>query len=391
MKAKGFKFFASSSIPGISRIFTTKNYVFKVLWTLLILISVVWGFVVISESVDEFYKYDVITNTERVTPDNFVFPAITFCTQNMLYRLTSLSNGTLTQTIAYKKFNIANFIIQVSFIGIDLNMSHLESFQNPDTKSQCFRFNGGINGRRLETINNTEYNLTITVKNSILQYSSKEAKVVDFFPPSEIFISDNYLNSFYKQIPLRTGLPNPNGANTVDRKIIIAKATIERKLGEPYSRCKNLSSTGERYHQMNCIDGCIHREIGHKYNCTFGDGLFAIGDLNECSQSITEYRDEFYKGCEVECPVGCDWTEFSKILERGEANSGKPNFVPRTRFILSIAEFSSLEIKQIPKMTVFSFISNVGGSLGLFMGVSFLSFVELIEFFIDMFFLMFRY
>jgi len=36
-----------------------------------------YGFENISQAVADFYKFDVITNIERVNPENVTFPAIT--------------------------------------------------------------------------------------------------------------------------------------------------------------------------------------------------------------------------------------------------------------------------------------------------------------------------
>ena len=55
-------------------------------------------------------------------------------------------------------------------------------------------------------------------------------------------------------------------------------------------------------------------------------------------------------------------------------------------FSAFFSDFSYLEITQIPKMTAFSLIASIGGSLALFIGIRFLSLVEILEFFIDVFY-----
>ena len=40
-------------------------------------------------------------------------------------------------------------------------------------------------------------------------------------------------------------------------------------------------------------------------------------------------------------------------------------------------------ITQEPKTEIFNFISNIGGILGLFLGISFLSFIEILEMFLE--------
>ncbi len=47
-------------------------------------------------------------------------------------------------------------------------------------------------------------------------------------------------------------------------------------------------------------------------------------------------------------------------------------------------------IDQIPKMNSFDFISNLGGNFGLFIGISFLSFAEFIELFIEIILIFFK-
>jgi len=52
----------------------------------------------------------------------------------------------------------------------------------------------------------------------------------------------------------------------------------------------------------------------------------------------------------------------------------------RTLFRFSLRDFSSLTITQVPKIDEFTFINNIGGGLGLFMGISFPTLIEFIEF-----------
>ena len=51
-------------------------------------------------------------------------------------------------------------------------------------------------------------------------------------------------------------------------------------------------------------------------------------------------------------------------------------------------DFKYTSVSQQPKMNVLSFISNIGGNFGLFIGISFLSFVEIIRFVLEMAYLL---
>ena len=47
-------------------------------------------------------------------------------------------------------------------------------------------------------------------------------------------------------------------------------------------------------------------------------------------------------------------------------------------------------ISQEPKTEMFNFISNIGGILGLFLSISFLSFIEIFEFIFEIMFISFK-
>ena len=49
------------------------------------------------------------------------------------------------------------------------------------------------------------------------------------------------------------------------------------------------------------------------------------------------------------------------------------------------------QISQHPKVLLIDLISNIGGILGLFLGVSFLSIIELIELFLEILFLLYNH
>lgn len=108
--------------------------------------------------------------------------------------------------------------------------------------------------------------------------------------------------------------------------------------------------------------------------------------------------------CAVSCPTECTKQEFSPFVSTisypteyffnhnlfpdGKNSSDYP-FEPNASFAemrnnLARVEvyydrFSYTSIKQAPSMTLISLISSTGGLLGLFLGMSFLSFVEIFD------------
>ena len=94
-----------------------------------------------------------------------------------------------------------------------------------------------------------------------------------------------------------------------------------------------------------------------------------------------------YETC-FDCPEECDSIQyeithsFTKFLTQNEIfkNQQIENFVYFTVYYESL---QYTVIDQIAQMNVFDLISNIGGNLGLFIGISFLSFAELIELLVE--------
>ncbi len=161
-------------------------------------------------------------------------------------------------------------------------------------------------------------------------------------------------------------------------KIEIEKVSIETKLPEPYNHCKK-SSVDEPYHQMNCIEACTYKEIKNKYNCTFHSTLFSIQGFRQCMLNYMALKTNFSASCHKECPLE------SCFSERFTFDSARTIPPPSgyTFFSFRFRELSSLNITQIPKTDPFTFLNNIGGGLGLFMGIAFPNLIEFFQFILE--------
>ena len=287
MKATTVDYFKTISIPGVPQIVTTESYLIKLLWTVVILFVFGVGFENISEAVADFYKFDKITNIERVYPENVTFPAITICTRGQywrehyrnesLIRRDEVSSSLLEHFLDFKATYFHSFKTK-SYLNVN---NHLDVFKIDHPVNEvifdCFRFNAVtnrsvelfkassildqfliyLNKFYIEDISNIEYyNYTILSGNFI------------------IYVGDNSLNSFEN---LQYLVLDPSSFYNVE----IEKVSIETKLPEPYNPCKK-SSVDEPFHQTNCIEACTYKEIKNKYNCTFQSTLFSIQGFREC-------------------------------------------------------------------------------------------------------------
>jgi len=120
----------------------------------LILLTFSFGCDNISQAVTDFYKYDKITNIERVFPENVTFPAITVCTDGVYWK-DQYKNGSLIKrervlTSLLKYFLSFERTDFYSFkIDSNLNVrNHLDTFNFNDPYRlfyDCIRFNAIIN------------------------------------------------------------------------------------------------------------------------------------------------------------------------------------------------------------------------------------------------------
>jgi len=379
VKAKTVDYFKTISIPGVSKIVTTESYLLKLLWIVVILCVFGFGFDNISQAVADYYKYDKITNIERVNPENVTFPAITVCTVEGYLRehyrnrtlikeervfsnlLKQFVNFTETVFYSFKNYSLLNinsnldtFKMSHPFNGLFLDCLRFNAEKNKSV--ELFKASSIEDGPRIAL--NRFYSEVIS-ENEYYLYTS-------FFSDFLVYVGDNSLNSFeglqYLQL-------DKSSFNVIE----IEKESIETKLPEPYNPCKK-SSVVDPYHQMNCIETCTYKEIKNKYNCTFNSTLFSIQGLRQCVLNYRVLKTEFSANCLNECPLE------SCFSEKFTFNSLPASDSDLTGFEVFFRELSSLNITQIPKTDGFTFLNNIGGGLGLFMGIAFPNLIEFFQF-----------
>ena len=354
------------------------------------IISAAVGIYNIDLSVNNFYKFETVTNIKRVETMNATFPAITICFFGT-YKRDHYRNGTLvgSKEIFIKNDNVSriyNFLLfnttrfysrgdSADFRNVSTHFDYFKVFSEFDY--DCFRFNAATNkSLELFTAKTMDMTYAVSLKSMYIEQISVNEyynysfnpRSTRFYPDFDIYVGDNYLNSFEK-------IDSQRADGNLFHRIEIAKDSVEIKLPEPYNQCKE-SLTNDHYHQSNCIETCISVEIKNKYSCTLVQSLFAIPGLKHCNYEGKRLYKEFLSVCQKECPESCYSERFT-----AEVWSSVPSddIGSRTLFRFSFRDLSSLTITQVPKIDGFTFLNNIGGGLGLFMGISFPTLIEFIE------------
>ena len=200
-------------------------------------------------------------------------------------------------------------------------------------------------------------------------------------------------------------------------------------LGQPYNECFTdvyteaynsfnrtiidyLQSTKRIYTQQDCNLICSYLFALQESNCNCNSSLdkfsrncirqfYEISSQNDTKYCIANYLENFRKNsindnkCELYCPVECDSFNFQvnnylenlpaigNISKKQDKRYGLDKFntyeEANKHFVsinIYLKDLKYTLVSQDPKAQIFDLISSIGGILGLFAGISFVSILE---------------
>jgi hypothetical protein len=337
---------------------------------------------------------------------------------HFFYRFLGLSNSYFLSKEEKIKLSLPfnQTVISCSF-GIndcyesDFEWSYSRLFGN------CYLFNGG---RLINSSNNT------------LRTSSKTGKINGLSIALFVGFQENAY-SFDANMGAHLFIQNQSKPITPFEGLDIApsfetnihlKRFFINKLSKPYSNCVKqedsfdsryfnlIKSSGFMYKQIDCFDLCFQDYLIAEckcYNPGFNDLDYKVPCINP-NQTKCEFDafDNFTNKDSVDrclpmCPLECNsadiiyTTSFSQFPTKSHAKNIlklkkiQELFNNRTNVTLEelkssllnfnvfYDDFKVIIIDESPKMLIEDLFSNIGGNLGLFLGISFLSFIEILE------------
>ena len=345
------KFASASTVIGFTRIVRAETRLMKVFWVLMTLVSLAFGLYLTSGTVKEYLDYDVFTQTKIIQATSSLMPSVTFCI-----------NDTDTKDLnAF--FDQADFS---SPTGFKVNLTGEQFYQ--EGFGDCIKFN--------HFTQKSEYKLFTANTLDDKLYFKIDLNTVKF-RLVYVFLSDNYDNILdWSQYITRYFYVE----NFFDINI---KKEVELKLEEPYNRCQNISDI--TYRQTNCLAQCRNRNFSSRYNCTLRNFYSVLG-YSFCNEGVSKSL-EFNTICEEQCPKECSTTKFDVLLNNPDIGS---NLNDTVEFHIWYLDLSYTEIRQTPKMSGYSLLNEIGGALGLFVGITFLSLFEFLEFLVEIFLIFYK-
>lgn len=284
----------------------------------------------------------------------------------------------------------------------------------------CYRFNSGKDSRHQPTIlknismPGTFYGLRLEL------YNEETYKTQDLIKYNGIHVMiDNQTSN----VNYAEGFNISPGTSTN----VVVNRFYNYKLGEPYTNCKPNLTTADAYdsdlyramfrfnltyNQKDCFYFCYQKKVVEKCKCYLNayerlncETLCTNKEQTTCTQKVwLEFlHNDYYSDCLPYCPAECQSFRYSLTISdidypkksyfdyylvnnsiiKAKYSNREINYEDLKRKISSLVIYyetmTYTVTSQIPKWDIFGLASNVGGLLGLFLGVSFLSIVELVE------------
>jgi len=379
---------SDSTAYGVPKLFRSKRLFYKLFWLAFILMGSGASVYYIWDAINSYYDYEVITKIESVYEQPMLFPTISFCPYTQFF----FDNKSLTSILKQCSFNLD----QSCQSNPDKYFERFKTF-----RGDCFRFNSGKNmsGQAIPFF-----------------YSTIGGKDDSFY----IMFSSNIgiqLWVHLVSLPPKFGYYSNHLGNTIlltsnaETQLVLNKI-VEKRLGLPYNPCYHddelsgfpgnktiinyiRQTINETYKQTNCLElcfdvyyinenpcSCQNTSIGNVWQDCFV--IFERMNLSGCTYTNKSifYKQSIQDKCKDYCPFECDSIRYS-------VNSYS-TYRAETRFCVYFESLKYTLISQIQKEKEFDLLSNIGGILGLFIGVSFVTLFEIGELLIEILLFIFK-
>ncbi len=387
----------SSSLPGISNLFRTRKFLIKLIWIASFFTLIGFCVYFAKDSSSNYFEHEIITNINLISEKHAQFPAVSVCITNSPDKHPKL-----------------NDILEICLFDTnecDSENDFEEYIIQPN--ETCYRFNTGKKNQiKNMSVADPTSGLQLLLNIEKLYFDSIYAEVTPF--KAAVFIQ-NQSNIFRRDQTylIESGFQIPAGFNyfSIEREFV-------EKLAMPYNDCikqneininefkltdplyQYFIQNNKSYLQKDCLDLCIEQVIIKKCNCHSQ----LLGSLQDCDQTdcvdnlifnYTSQKLHIPNNCLEKCKPECDLNRFKIAQNHISIISDEykaiynitANDMDKSVYInVYYSDLKYTIMKQIPKMSLIDLISNLGGLLGLFVGISFLTFIEIIQICLEMIF-----
>jgi len=379
-----------SSLAYLLSPFRSKRFLIKIIWSFFLIIFLFLSIYYVILNILDYLKYDTIASIQTIYEQKPEFPTVSFCNK---------FDKNFELNILLFWFNNLNLISDWK--------NHIEQFIDFNN-GKCYRFNSGLNWtnqsieiKKSKKISNEEGLWLMIYSNTSLDFGELKIHIHNY--------TDNPKNFYRKGSIISSGSNN----------YFLVKRTSDQKLESPFNECLKdinqfafnktiidyLNKTNRKYSQFECFNLCFNLYYNQENPCdciltSLDEEPSAFcGNNNSCTEQFNNNFNQI-ENCSQFCPLECDQYSFeifhtsAKIIGSGRINKFNDNYVysflpefqtyenvSRTYYLINVYydDLKYTLISQQPKIELFGLISNLGGILGLFIGFSFISLLEIIE------------
>ena len=379
-----------TSVNGIPFTMNTNSKVWKrLLWLLLCLGSTAVLAVQISSLVRQYLHYDIETNTQVISPETLPFPEITVCNTN-LYDYDKLSD---------EGIDYAANDEELELVAHD-PLFEFTTFNDKELEEELVVWTPRITHFGLCSVFRTDEEVSKPGRLGGLYFSywlNQDAYTDDTENAGlTIFITQHGLQ-INEQTPF-TYL-SPGGESSVR----IQKTEYDRERNAPWALC---FSQAPEYTQAQCCENCIYAAYYEKCKCRLlgdPDGMqldyceFADDDDNGDCGELDE--EEVLRSCPQDCSkppcqeelysassTSLDFSQryvdqiIDDLDDDDDFTEDLQEQVPSNYMSVSI-NYDTIRYKVLTEskaMTFSQLLGAIGGSMGLFLGISLISVMEVV-------------
>ena len=361
---------------------------------------------------NSYTKSYLTSNAMYFTLPQNMFPSLGTWSLISSWLMRTTINNDKTLTIANKKslgYQIEDMLVTCHYNFLECYASDFTYFYSP-LYGNCYTFNSGTydNGStyspKTSNLNGPFFGLTLELylgnPSNDLNYENNEGLILS--------INNQTAEPFWQGDVLK-------GESGAEIDYVINR-NFATRLPSPFGNCLSnpasskyydyiVNTRGKNYSQQFCFQLCIQDKIINKCGCALvyypifqnSSTVFCGFSDYSCMVSILESVTTI-NNCQTQCPLECNSIEYKSSISKSKYPSSTYsdvlyNYVQAKGQNVSYSKipeaFTKLNIyyhqmeytttTQVQQMQVADLFSNFGGTLGLFLGMSFLTFAELLE------------
>ena len=415
------RYIESTTVHGVVHIFIGKSIVRKLFWLILILGSTTGCLYNCIDRIRLLASKPTATTITIDRRQDIIFPAVTICNLNMLNRdyLEALNLGHLVQralvgeeesfctnelnniphlpNITYQEFfllgkeKLADFIVDCEYLGKNCSVDMATFVPTFTRLGVCYTFNSGFGGRKIHTTNGTGARLGLRLILNVSQSQYAASPNLD----AGVKIAVHRQSEPPEPDDQGIGIPTGRNAFINVRQLNIIDKTGRSCISKEEVSDLNFLQEDFNYSSSACANDCFYTQIANACSCVLSEEYTPDREPFKAHPLCT-IRDmccvlaQQTIAISCRCLPSCNSTfyELTNSYSTFPATPFARDSLENAGDDLLMANifYESLSIEE--QTTLFSYnmvslLSDIGGQLGLFLGISIISLLEFLFWVID--------